>query len=495
MIGAEWAKFRTVRGWVLAAVVAAAAIVGLGIGGGRQGSCYGNSCAPPLGPGSEAVSDNFYFAHQGLTGNGSITARVTSLTSAVPTPRQGFRRVVVPWAKGGIILKASLREGSAYAAIMVTGSHGVRMQDDFTGDIAGPATGDGWLRLIRNGPVITGYASPDGVRWARVGAVTLPALPTTVQGGLFATSPQYSQTSLGVASISGSLSQDTVTFDHVALAWPGGTGSLAGMNVGGSSGGPASGPPVGYTHTGGTGDAGQFTLMGSGDIAPATSGPGGTGPGVTLAPTLIGTFVALIVLAVVGTMFVTTEYRRGLIRVTLAACPRRGRVLAAKAAVVGLVAFAAGLAGTAVAVPLGQRMLRSHGVYISPVTTLTEVRVIIGTAAAIAVCAVLAVAIGTVLRRGAAAVAAVFALIVVPYMLAVTTPVVPLSVSDWLMRVTPAAAFAVQQTVIQYPQVDDVYASAYGYFPLEAWAGLGVLCAWTALALASAYLVLNRRDA
>jgi ABC-type transport system involved in multi-copper enzyme maturation permease subunit len=495
MIGAEWAKFRTVRGWVLAAVVAAAAIVGLGInGGGNQGSCYGNSCAQPLGPGGEAVSDSFYFVHQALTGNGSITARVASLTSAAGTG-QGFQRVVVPWAKGGIILKASLRQGSAYVAIMVTGSHGVRMQDDFTGDVAGPAMDDGWLRLTRNGPVVTGYASPDGVRWARVGAVALPGLPVTVQGGLFATSPQYSRTSLGVSSISGGLSQDTVTFDHVALAWPGGTGNLTGTRVGGPSGGPASGPPVGYTHTGGTGDAGQFTLMGSGDIAPDTSGPGGNGPGVTIEQTLIGTFVALIVLAVVGAMFVTTEYRRGLIRVTLAACPWRGRVLAAKAAVIGLVAFAAGLAGTAVVVPLGQRMMRSHGVYISPMTTLTEVRVIIGTAAAIAVCAVLAVAIGATARRGAAAVAAVFALIIVPYMLAVTTPVVPLSVSDWLMRVTPASAFAVQQTVIQYPQVDDVYAPAYGYFPLSPWAGFGVLCAWTALALTMAYLVLNRRDA
>jgi ABC-type transport system involved in multi-copper enzyme maturation permease subunit len=496
MIGAEWAKFRTVPGWVLAAVVAAAAIVGLGInGGGGQGSCYGNSCAQPLGPGGEAVSDSFYFVHQGLTGNGSITARVTSLTSTA-SPGRNPQRVLVPWAKGGIILKASLRQGSAYAAIMVTGSHGVRMQDDFTGDIAGPATGDGWLRLTRNGPVITGYASPDGVRWTRVGAVTLPGLPATVQGGLFATSPQYSQTSLGVASISGSPSQDTVAFDHVALAWPGDTGTgietgaWTGTNVGGSSGGPASGPPTGYTHAGG-----QFILTGSGDIAPVTSGPGGNGPGMTLSATLTGTFVALIVLAVVGAMFVTTEYRRGLIRVTLAACPRRGRVLAAKAAVIGLVAFAAGLAGTAVVVPLGQRILRSHGVYIPPVSALTEVRVIVGTAAAIAVCAVLAVAIGTVARRGAAAVATIFALIIVPYMLAVTTPVVPLSVSDWLMRVTPAAAFAVQQTVIQYPQVDDVYAPAYGYFPLAPWAGFAVLCAWAALALTVAYLVLNRRDA
>ena len=481
MIRAEWDKYRSDRGWGVAVLVAAAAIVGFGITGGNQGSCCGNSCAQPLGPGGEPVSDSFYFVHQPLTGNGSITARVTSLTSAVPAP-SGLHRAVVPWAKGGIILKAGLGEGSAYAAIMVTGTQGVRLQDDFTGDIAGPVMTAGWLRLVRSGSVITGYASADGARWTRVGAVTLPGLPATAQGGLFATSPQYTQTSMGVASISGSPSQSTAVFGDVTRTWRG--GSWTGTDVGGSPGGPA----TGYTQTGG-----QFSVTGSGDIAPATSGPSGLG--ITLAQTLAGAFVALIILAVVGAMFMTAEYRRGLIRVTLAACPRRGRVLAAKAAVVGLVAFGVALAGTAVAVPLGQQVLRSHGVYLPPVTAVTETRVIVGTAAALAVCAVLALAIGTVARRGAAAIAAVVTLIAAPYVLAVTTPVLPLGVADWLMRVTPAAAFAVEQTVVQYPQVADVYAPAYGYFPLAPWTGFAVLCGWAAVFLALAAVTLNRRDA
>ena len=139
MIRAEWVKFRSVRGWVVAVVLATVTIVGLGLGGGDQGTCYGNSCAQLTGPGGEAVSDSFYFVHQALMGNGSLTVRVTSLASAVGVPHGGTRRTAVPWAKAGIILKATLTPGSAYAAIMVTGSHGVRMQDDFTGDIAGPA--------------------------------------------------------------------------------------------------------------------------------------------------------------------------------------------------------------------------------------------------------------------------------------------------------------------------------------------------------------------
>ena len=485
MIRAEWVKFRSVRGWVVAVVLATVAIAGLGLGGGDQGTCYGNSCAQLTGPGGEAVSDSFYFVHQALTGNGTITVRVTSLASAVRVPRGGTRRAVVPWAKAGIILKAGLTPGSAYAAIMVTGSHGVRMQDDFTGDIAGPAVHAGWLRLTRSGSTVTGYASADGARWTRVGAVALPGLPATVQGGLFTTSPQWTQTSLGVAAITGSPSQSTAVFDHAALTWRG--GMWTGTDVGGSSG-PAAGPATGYSRAGG-----QFTVTGSGDIGPVTYGPSGIG--TTPAQTLAGAFIALIILAVVGAMFITAEYRRGLIRVTLAACPRRGRVLAAKAAVTGLVAFAAALAGTAVAVPAGQRVLRSHGVYLPPMTAVTELRMIVGTAAALAVCAVLAVAIGTIARRGAAAVAAVIALIAAPYVLAVSIPVLPLGAADWLMRVTPAAAFAVEQTVVQYPQVDDVYAPAYGYFPLPAWAGFAVLCAWTAVFLALAVLALNRRDA
>ena len=60
--------------------------------------------------------------------------------------------------------------------------------------------------------------------------------------------------------------------------------------------------------------------------------------------TLVGAFAGLIAVVVVGTMFITAEYRRGLIRTTFAASPRRGRVLAAKAIVIGAVTFAAGLA-------------------------------------------------------------------------------------------------------------------------------------------------------
>ena len=234
-------------------------------------------------------------------------------------------------------------------------------------------------------------------------------------------------------------------------------------------------------------------MSGTGDIAPSVSGASGLG--VTIAQTLIGVFAGLIAVAVVAAMFMTAEYRRGLIRVTFAATPRRGRVLAAKAIVIAAVTFAVGLVSATVVVAFGQRVLRDHGVYVWPVTALTEVRVIVGTAAVLAVAAVIALAIAAVLRRSAVTVAAVIVVIVLPYLLTVTTPLLPAGPTDWLARVTPAAAFAVQQTLIQYPQVSNVYTPSAGYWPLSPWAGFAVLCAWAAVALGLAAYLLNRRDA
>jgi ABC-type transport system involved in multi-copper enzyme maturation permease subunit len=489
LLHAEWTKFRTIRGWLIAVIAAGLAIVAFALAPGPQGSCNVSSCTAPVGPGGEEVSDSFYFVHQPLAGNGSITVRVTSLTGEIPvlTQNAGMRAGLVPWAKAGIIVKASTRPGSAYAAMMVTGRHGVRMQDDFTRDVPGmpgavSATSPRWLRLTRSGDTVTGYDSADGSHWAQVGTATLAGLPQVAQVGLFTTSPQYLQTSLGEASISGGPSVATGVFDHVGLSWP--RGAWAGDNVGGSSPGNTAGSSQA---------AGTFTVTGTGDIAPVVSGGGGAG--VSIAQTLVGTFAGLIVLVVVGAMFMTAEYRRRLIRVTLTAAPRRGRVLAAKAVIIGGVTFGAGLVSAAIAVILGQRVLRGNGAYVYPASALTQVRVIVGTAAVLAVTAVIALAIGTILRRGIGAVAVVVVVIVLPYVFTVAAPILPPGPADWLLRLSPAAAFAVQQTLIQYPQVTNTYTAAYGYYPLPPWAGLAVLCAWAALALSLAVFLLRRRDA
>jgi ABC-type transport system involved in multi-copper enzyme maturation permease subunit len=479
VLRAEWTKFRTVRGWVIGMIVAGLLVVGVGLLGHSEcggvivnGTTVSNSgCTSPLGPGGEAVTDSFYFVHRSLGPSGSLTVQVTSMTGTAE-----------PWSKAGIIVKASLTQGSAYAAMMVTGGHGVRMQWDYTQDVPGlagtvSAAAPRWLRLTRSGDTLTGYDSADGTHWTRVATATLTGFPATAQAGLFAANPGTTTlTSQSVASGSsrGGITQSTATFGHVAV-----TGGKANAWTGTDLNGPNPTPGDGYHQSGA-----QYTVTGTGDIAPA---PTDGSTGVTSATrALVGTFAGLIVVIVVGTSFITAEYRRGLIDVTLTAVPHRGRVLAAKAAVLGGLTFVAGLPVAYVALLLGEWRLRSGGNFIAPVPALTEVRVLAGTAALLALAAVLALAIGALTRRAAIAVTAVIAVIVLPYFFASPLAILPASAGDWLLRVTPAAAFAVQQAYPSYPQVLVAYTPQNGYYPLTPWLGLAVLAAWTAAALALA---------
>jgi ABC-type transport system involved in multi-copper enzyme maturation permease subunit len=516
LVRAEWTKFRSVRGWIIAILAAAVVtlLTGLLTGLNSHESCNGAPChyVIPTGPGGEAVTDSYYFVHQPLSGNGTITVQVTSLTGEIQQaggqnsagqagapgapPARGSVQGVQPWSKAGLIVTSSTKQGAPYAAVVVTGSHGVRMQYNYVHDTAGSpgpasAASPRWLRLTRAGDTLTGYDSADGTQWTKIGTADLAGLPSTVQAGMFVTSPEnLPALNQQLFSSSGTSypTSATATFDRVGLqgGWSGGAWSGSPVTSAGS--------PYRLTQpTGGFAAAnGGFTVSGSGDIAPA----GGTsGNGSSLSSTLSGMFIALIALVVVGALFITAEYRRGLIRLTMAATPRRGRILAAKAVVIGAVTFVTGLVGAAAAVIVGKKLLLGNGNNIYPVTTATEVRMIVGTALFLAVAAVLALGVGAMLRHSAGAVTTVIAAIILPYILAVTTSVLPVSVAQWLLRVTPAAGFAVQQVVPQFPQVDDIYTPQMGYFPLAPWIGFAVLCAWAAAALAVAVIVIRKRDA
>ncbi|MEU4426848.1 ABC transporter permease subunit [Actinoplanes sp. NPDC024001] len=502
LMRAEWTKLRTVRGWMAALLGGVAAMIALGLMTGAQGSCTPQRCAQPTGPDGQEVTDAFSFAHQPLTGDGSITVRVAEMDGLIPADPgteaedagQGPQRAdgppsgmpgLAPWAKTGLMIKDGTRPGAAYAAIMTTGSHGVRMQHNFTHDRAGTSgNAPRWLRLTRTGELIVGEESADGHAWTKVGEVRLNGLPATVQAGMFATSPQYSRVDDGLigTAASGGPSQVTGAFDHLELEgdWP------AAAWTGTKIGGPIDRDVSGFGLTGPV-----FRVTGSGDVAPATAGLAGIG--VTITQTLVGTFVALIAVVVLGAVVMTAEFRRGLVRTTLAAAPRRGRVLAAKAVVLGGVTFLVGLVAAVLVVEIGGRVMVSRGVYVHPVTTGIRTQVVVGTAALLAFSAVLAMALGTVLRRSLTAVTTGIVLIVLPYLLSLTA--LSGEAADWVLRVTPAAAFALQQSRPAYPQVDNLYTAALGYFPLPPWGGFSVLVAWTTAALVVAAVALRRRDA
>lgn len=484
LVRAEWSGFRSGRGRLAALLVAAVAVVALAV---LPALSTHSSCSEgpvevpcptdPLGPDGRPVSDLFFFAHRPLTGDGSLTVRLTSMTGTITYPPPDHDEIVagvVPWAKTGIIIKDGLGRGSSYAALLMTGAHGVRMQHDYTRDTAGRPGGVSpqsprWLRLTRAGDTIIGEESADGTSWTPVGTARLAGLPDTVQIGLFATSP--GDLTLAPVGLGGSIAQVRFTqavgsFDNVTT-------------TGGVAAGPWRADTVGELgHTdwekfhrapGLVTDGSKLTVTGSGDI-----GPVGTEGGRTSKDTLVGLFGAVIILIVTAARYAAAR--------TGAGVAPGGRQLAARALLLGGVVFASGLAAVAVAVPLGTMLLRDGGSTVVSAGPLTELRVVFGTAVLLALVAVLALALGALLRRAWLAVTVLLAGLVLPYLL-VVVPLLPDAVADWLLRLTPAAGFAVLQTLTAYPQVTMHYAPYAGYFPLPWWAGLAVTAAFAALAL------------
>ena len=109
------------------------------------------------------TSDQFRFAYKQLTGDGSVVARVHSLTATNP------------WAKAGVMIRESLDTASAYAFMTptsecrrafqnrpVTGASAVSA-DSAPGTITFPI----WVKVERQGSYFTGYYSQDGKNWIK----------------------------------------------------------------------------------------------------------------------------------------------------------------------------------------------------------------------------------------------------------------------------------------------------------------------------------------
>ncbi|MFC4533809.1 hypothetical protein [Sphaerisporangium dianthi] len=472
----EWAAFRR-PGRLIALAVAALSVIALGVlfAFGDRSSCDGSCPAVPAADDGSIVTDKFWFLHRDLGREGGITVRMTSMTGTITYPPPNHDKIVpglVPWAKAGIIIKDGVRPGSRYAALTMTGGHGVRFQYDYRHDVAGGASGVSarsprWLRLTRSGDTITGSESTDGKQWRTVATATLGGLPDTLQVGLFATSPgDLTLDEIGLGGAVGKLrhTQTVGVFDNVA--------------VNGAADGAWRSEPVGGTlneadwekHHNPSGTVqrdGVITISGTGDI-----GPHDFEGARTARDTLRGLTIGLIIVLVVAALYGARTARR---------TPSR-RVVTVSAAIVGAATFVTGLVAVGVVVPLGMAVLRSNGVPVWPLPMPTGARVVVGLAVGLALCAVLTYGLGLWLRRSWAAIVVGLSLIAVPYAVA-TLPLLPDAVSEWLLRLTPAAGLAIQQTMTEYPQVNVHYAPSTGYFPLPWWAGLALLLAYTTLAM------------
>ncbi|MEV4805121.1 hypothetical protein AB0K18_34415 [Nonomuraea sp. NPDC049421] len=428
-------------GRLIALALAAAAIIVPGL---SSPSCSGFCPDPIVAADGTAVSDRFWFFHRELGREGAITVRLAAMTGTITYPPPRHDRIVsglVPWAKTGIIVKDGLRQGSSYAALMMTGRHGIRFQHDYLHDVAVPGTAR-WLRLTRSGDVITGYTSADGARWDRAASATLKGLPETVRVGLFAASPgdlTLRETGLGGAVEEVRFTQAVGVFDHVTVE--GSAGGWGSESVGSMN---ETDWEKHHNASGAVSKDGTIKISGTGDI-----GPFPEEGARAIESSLVGLPVALLVLTVMG-----------------------ARSATARVSAVGAATFVTGL------LAVGTVILAQ-----SPVSPLTAARVIVGCALALALCTVIACRLGRFRRAG---VLAAVCLIPLPAVLT-AFPLLPDVVADWLLRVTPAAGFAVKQTLVEYPQVTAHYAPSTGYHPLPGWAGMAVLGAY-------ALIVMLRRD-
>ncbi len=470
LIRSEWTAFR--RPVTLIALAAAGLIViavGLLFASGNRSDC-GGPCPGLVSYDGSAVRDKFSFLHRDLGREGSITVRLTSMTGTITYPPPHHDQIVpglVPWAKAGVVIKDGVRPGSQYAALMMTGSRGVHFQYDYTHDVAGRGGGISeqsprWLRLTRSGDSITGAESTDGTQWHTVATAKLNGLPESVQVGFFATSPNdltLVKINLGGTEGQSRHTQTVGVFDNITVDGAA-TGAWHTELVGGESTADWE-----KDHPSGAVEKdGAITVSGSGDIAP-NSDEGVKAPLLGLP---IGLIIALIVAAGYGTR-------------TARQTPSR-RVTAARATVLGVATFVTALVAVGIAVPAGMAILKANGMPVSPLPLLTGARVVAGLAVVLALCAILTFGLGLWLRRGWAAILVGLSLIALPYTVA-TFPLLPDPVSQWLLRLTPAAGFAVQQTMTEYPQVTAHYAPSTGYFPFPWWAGLALLSAYTVIVI------------
>jgi ABC-2 type transport system permease protein len=203
---------------------------------------------------------------------------------------------------------------------------------------------------------------------------------------------------------------------------------------------------------------------------------------------LTGVQAGQAVVAIIGVLAISNEYSTGMIRITLAAMPRRWSVLAAKAALVGGLVLGAGVVAVLGSVLTGRLVLPGHGLTAGngyhPLSLGygPDLRAAVGSVLYLALVALLALGVATAVRDSAVAIGVVLGLLYV-------FPVVASVVGNphWqrhLEQFSPMTAGLYIQSTVDPNNL-----------PLTPWQGLGVLAAWTAGALILGGALLRLRDA
>ena len=131
-----------------------------------------------------------------------------------------------------------------------------------------------------------------------------------------------------------------------------------------------------------------------------------------------GAILAQLLLGALGVLTVTGEYGTGMIRSTFAAVPRRWVVLAAKAAVCGGTALAAGLVASFAGYLCGRLAIRGSAVPAASLGDPAVLRAVLLTGVYLGATALIGVGVGTLVRHSGAAIGTLFALMFVPTIVA-----------------------------------------------------------------------------
>ncbi len=193
-----------------------------------------------------------------------------------------------------------------------------------------------------------------------------------------------------------------------------------------------------------------------------------------------GVALGQLAVGVLGVLVITGEFSSGMIRATLAAVPRRGQVLAAKAAVLAAVLLAAGEALAFAAFFTGEAALGAP----APHATIGQpgvLRAVLLTGAYLCLIGLLGLGLGALIRHTAGAIGA---LVAVVFVLPFVTIALPATVQHAVTRFLPEA-IAAQSLAAVKPE----------RYALPPWAAFGVLCLYTAAVLAAGGWRLGHQDA
>jgi len=231
-----------------------------------------------------------------------------------------------------------------------------------------------------------------------------------------------------------------------------------------------------------------MTLVVTVGFAALVTGTSNANDPISISTTQFGYGFGLVVIMVMAALAVTTEYRFGTIRATFQAVPSRTKALLAKTTVVALLA---GVVGEITA-------FGSWGIakLIKPsadlaITTAYDWRVIAGTGLIYALAAVVAVAIGTMIRHSAGAISLVLIYSQLAENLIQIIPNVGPKIHRWL-PFNMAHHFLTGAPDVSPREIDGPPLSEITYSP---WVGLVFFAAFALVLLIISLWVANRRDA